>query len=57
MGFHIAIKDNKAEIHNFKLSTGIEPECPHYKFIGIFSTRRQAERKIPSGVEYKGVIQ
>lgn len=55
-GFYVAIRNNRAEVVNLKLTRGIRPSLPHYRFIGPFNTTKQAEQAIPFGTEYKGQI-
>lgn len=60
--YWIAIKDNEATIVSFKkLTRGIAPNLPKYKFIGAskengFDTKSQAKSAIPVGVTFEGEV-
>lgn len=54
--FYIALKGETADVVSFKLSAGVRPNLPGYKFIGPYDTKKKAEDSIPVGYQYKGEI-
>ena len=55
MTFHIAIKDNRATVIDFKITKGLPPPTlPNYKILGGYDTKGKAEKSIPLGCIYQG---
>lgn len=54
--FYVALKGEQADVVSFKLSAGIQPRLPKYKFTGPYDTKKQAEDAIPAGYVYKGEL-